>query len=668
MERHEQVNTGWLPTASNGAVLMRPVPLLPIADLPPLARYASPLPRYGSNVQGFGDMPLLAPVEQTSAPVEPSSVSLIDEMFLPPEMETETPDSVGEKPVAAVDDPVPPVVNQGTGSTLQAPEPLPPVAVSEVGLVAPTLAAPDVVVPLPPVEPTPTLEEEPRQVGIGSTALENLGTRASDVLVLFPPVEAGLTSEKSVGGGAGETPGVQDSVTGELLVPLPPVEAGLPSEVETSVAGGAGETPGVQNSFAGELLVPLPPVDSRPNEPVAGTPLPELVPLPPVEPRLLPAEESTALRMIEGLFEPIPAKPAAERELEAGKDPDSGSAEAGVLERSAEGEASVDLTGTEEVLRPLPPVELSEGCGVSQSALADGGGPEAEKNGRSWELELIARQADEHARQAFELAGKKAYFAARREFMRALRVIAQGLDRQYATNRHSRALAAGVRALNEAEDFLPKDGHLEAELDLAVIAGAHGTPVLHGSDVQQLTPLGAIQKYHTYAQEQLATAVGNEVAGSMALGGLGKLYVAIGDQQRGDGIVAARTKAMVVLQAALVASPANHMASNELGVLFARNGRHTEARAAFQYSVAAFPTEEGWRNLALTCERLGEMDLAYRAAQESLALRDRTRGNTPLAKDSSLGAVRWVSPGELAGSGGNLRTASAAGGGAAQAR
>ena len=215
--------------------------------------------------------------------------------------------------------------------------------------------------------------------------------------------------------------------------------------------------------------------------------------------------------------------------------------------------------------------------------------------------------------------------------------------------------------LVEAEDFLPKDGHLEAELDLAVIAGAHRTPVLREGDAKELTPLAAIQKYHTFAQEQLANAVGKEMAGSMALYGLGKLHIAIGDQQRGDGIASACPKAMAMLQSALIASPANHMASNELGVLFASNGRPVEARAAFEHSVVAHPTAEGWRNLALTCERLGKMDEAYRAAQETLALRDKPNGKTSSVTASSRGSVRWVSPATLADTGGSQQTASTAG-------
>jgi hypothetical protein len=47
---------------------------------------------------------------------------------------------------------------------------------------------------------------------------------------------------------------------------------------------------------------------------------------------------------------------------------------------------------------------------------------------RSEQLEAIAREADRHTRHGFELAGRGAFFAARSEFIAALRLVAQGLD------------------------------------------------------------------------------------------------------------------------------------------------------------------------------------------------------------------------------------------------
>jgi len=439
---------------------------------------------------------------------------------------------------------------------------------------------------------------------------------------------------------------------------LPPVEPGLtpvPGLCGRGVASGGSGTVAVD---VVDVVVPLPLVEPGHEETAAESVEPVSASMPPVEPRLLDPGKPAAIEMFERLFRPLAVEPSSQYGSEVTVEPE-GCAEdwSGLLDERAQEDAAEDLP------QPLPPVDR-DGERPDRLSAVEADGKDVERfDPREYErcrsLELIAEEADKHTRRGFELAGKKAHFSARLEFTRALRILAQGLDTERNTNRYSQALAAGVRALDEAEDFLPKDGHLEAELDLAMIAGAHRTPVLQAEDGEQVTPLAAIQRYHTYAQEQLATAVGKEVAGSMALCGLGKLYMAIGDQQRGDGIVAARPKAMVLLQAALIVSPGNHMASNELGVLLARSGRHSDARAAFEHSVAAYPTAEAWRNLALTCERLGAMDEAYRAARQTLALRGHSTGQvTPMG--GSQGAVRWVSPAELTNMGGNVRTASAA--------
>ena len=112
---------------------------------------------------------------------------------------------------------------------------------------------------------------------------------------------------------------------------------------------------------------------------------------------------------------------------------------------------------------------------------------------RSRHLELMAREADLHSRRAFELAGRKAYFSSRAQFIMALRLLAQALDAEHQSQAYSRALAAGLRALEEAEDFIPGRFKREADLDLPEIVHSHRTPVLKGVALGSLTPLDAMQ-------------------------------------------------------------------------------------------------------------------------------------------------------------------------------
>jgi len=268
--------------------------------------------------------------------------------------------------------------------------------------------------------------------------------------------------------------------------------------------------------------------------------------------------------------------------------------------------------------------------------------PPPQPAARSEQLEQIARQADKKIRRGFELAGRRAYFAARAEFVGALRLISQGLDAQHRTTAHSRSLAAGLTALKEAEDFYPAGSRLEADLDLSSIIGGHRTPVLKEASTKDLTPMLALKSYFTFAQEQLASSAGQEVAGSMALHALGKLHAAVA--MEGGGMQAAEPKAMTFYQAALLVCPRNYMASNDLGVLLARCGNLREAEAALQHSLSIHRQPTGWQNLATVYEQLGQMELARQARLQSTATgyAEATRRQT--LRQSPHGEVVWVDP------------------------
>jgi tetratricopeptide (TPR) repeat protein len=158
-----------------------------------------------------------------------------------------------------------------------------------------------------------------------------------------------------------------------------------------------------------------------------------------------------------------------------------------------------------------------------------------------------------------------------------------------------------------------------------------------------VTPLEATRMYFTFAQEQLGRAAGSEIAGSMALHGLGKLHSALAEQER-LRTRSAESKAMTYLQAALLANPKNYMASNDLGVLLARAGYFAEARLALEHSVGISPQPAGWRNLAEVDRRLGDQQGAARAAQQcQLAARDMAqRRLTPGSR------VEWIDPPQFA--------------------
>jgi tetratricopeptide (TPR) repeat protein len=262
---------------------------------------------------------------------------------------------------------------------------------------------------------------------------------------------------------------------------------------------------------------------------------------------------------------------------------------------------------------------------------------------RSEQLEYIARQADRQIRRGFELAGRKAHFTARSQFIRALRLLAQGLDAEHRTDVHSRSLAVGLTAMKEAEDFIPTASGLEADLDVPAIVDRHRTPVLKDSDTEHLTPLLALTCYFTFAQEQLAAGAGNEVAGSMALHALGKLYGVLAQHNSGD-VRAGEAKAVAFYQAALLTYPRNYMAANDLGVLLARCGNCRDAEAAMKYSLSLNRQPTGWHNLAVVYRQLGQAALARRAEQLSEAARRDEAAHRKALGNASHQRVRWMDP------------------------
>ncbi len=90
----------------------------------------------------------------------------------------------------------------------------------------------------------------------------------------------------------------------------------------------------------------------------------------------------------------------------------------------------------------------------------------------------IAKRAEETARQGFDLAERGALYTARARFIESLRTLAQAMDSQRGNTAHTKALAAGLRAMEEVDDFVPRGTSLETDLNLKLIVDAHRTPVL----------------------------------------------------------------------------------------------------------------------------------------------------------------------------------------------
>ncbi len=263
---------------------------------------------------------------------------------------------------------------------------------------------------------------------------------------------------------------------------------------------------------------------------------------------------------------------------------------------------------------------------------------------RSDRLESIARQADEHTRRGYDLADRKAFFSARAEFIRALRMLAQGLDLEHSSHFHSKALSQAMVALKESDDLDPQGAILEGTLNLKELVSAHQTSEFLGSTTEgALVALDLRKRYLSFAQEKLAEAVGNEVAGSMALHALGKIHASKTTIESRPNV----PKAMVFYQATLIACPQNYLAMNDLGVLLARAGRPGDARRILEYAASSRPTPILWQNLAKIHRQMGNVQAAQVAEHEATTLTQMQANSKRSSKSKSPVPISWVKPDEF---------------------
>lgn len=251
----------------------------------------------------------------------------------------------------------------------------------------------------------------------------------------------------------------------------------------------------------------------------------------------------------------------------------------------------------------------------------------------------LDQQCREKIGVAFVLSQRGAVYAARQELIEVLRLVSQSKDNREGTRQRSESLAAGLRALEEAEDFTPRGTELEAEMSLEVICASHRTPIAREVDLATLLPSQLVERYNRYAQLKLALAVAGEPAGSMALYALGKLSSQLAGGEPDQGRAMSRD-AVAYQQAALLAHNQNYLAAHELGVLLAETGHLAEARNLFEQVAQREPDAVVYRNLARVNDELGVPVTASmcRAKAEQLA----QQGRGPATN------IAWVSPQEFA--------------------
>jgi tetratricopeptide (TPR) repeat protein len=282
--------------------------------------------------------------------------------------------------------------------------------------------------------------------------------------------------------------------------------------------------------------------------------------------------------------------------------------------------------------RQIPPLEPPGGPVI---------GPPRDRSG----FRAVAERIHALNLQAVDLANRGALYAAREDLIQSLRIATQSLDAADGTNAYSQALDQGFTALQEAEDFALHGAAATTPIPVEQIVVGHRTPVLKDRANQEIPPVIAMQQYYGYAGERLTFAAGELPAAADTLYWLGKVHNALARQSvQADRLQG--PQAMVCFRAALSVAPQHYLAANELGVLLARYGQLHDAKKLLQQSVTTRSHPEGWQNLAIVHQRLGEKEMAALAEQELYALTGQRQINT------SRPAVHWLEPKAFAKTGG----------------
>ncbi|HMO15231.1 MAG TPA: hypothetical protein PKD64_13940 [Pirellulaceae bacterium] len=252
----------------------------------------------------------------------------------------------------------------------------------------------------------------------------------------------------------------------------------------------------------------------------------------------------------------------------------------------------------------------------------------------------LFQQITEKIEYGRTLARRGATYAARDEFLAALRLICDTFDQQAGSRQFSVALLEGLTALEEADEYALRESSSQIILDLSRVARGHRTQVIAPEEWERITPQKAMQRYYEYAESRLINACGRHPIASEAFYALGKSFSAPAQL---DGSLASShlLRSIIMFRVAAQINANDYKSRNELAVLLAGSGRFEDAKLQLLASLRIQPTPAAWYNLHQVHQKLGEVQLA------ELAMREYTNANERLRMADVSPVVRWVSPQQM---------------------
>ena len=267
--------------------------------------------------------------------------------------------------------------------------------------------------------------------------------------------------------------------------------------------------------------------------------------------------------------------------------------------------------------------------------------PTLSKRRANPQVEARVRQQIQYGQS---LARRRAYFAAREEFIRALLLIASSYNQESNSTAHPERLAQGLIAIDELGDFEKASGSMLQQKILL-----HKSQLLTPQDLAATSPIQAMGVYSNFAENQIQQAIGFSGAGSEALHALGKLESMVPEADRNQ------IKKLILYRAAITIDPSNVVCANDLGVLLFEMGRLEEAEKAMIAAIGLKQSKLGWNNLTRVHrqraanaksgqERDRQLSLANLAAQQAAKFASQS-GNQPT--DNRLDHDQWATPNEF---------------------
>ncbi|HBE67380.1 MAG TPA: hypothetical protein DDW52_04450 [Planctomycetaceae bacterium] len=232
-------------------------------------------------------------------------------------------------------------------------------------------------------------------------------------------------------------------------------------------------------------------------------------------------------------------------------------------------------------------------------------------NPEGWKA--VAHRIDQHRAECQRLLGRRAFFSARDEALKAARYLMQMIDLHVGSFTSEPTMADALVALQEARDFSSSDAS-HGHSDVKRLVDAHTSNALKAYNLAGVSPLAAAQHYRIWAATRFVDAAQNHPYASELFYMIGRIAQEQAIARSGIERSHLQWEAITFYRAAAAIDPQNSLALNNLGFMLLQIDRPADAKEALLASVRLGTTPEAAKNLVIASQQLGDAQLASWAA------------------------------------------------------